>query len=87
MANSFIRIAGHGIQDRMLPPDSPPIAAFLPARYEKIAEMVDGHAEYVEAPGEIRPALERALAADRVSVVHVRIDPKAGRIGGANYLQ
>ncbi len=80
-------IAGHGIQDRMLPPGAPPIAALLPARYEKLAEMVDGHAEYVEAPGEIRPALERALAADRVAVVHVRIDPKAGRIGGANYLQ
>jgi len=80
-------IAGHGIQDAMLPPGAPRIAALLPARYEKLAEMVDGHAEYVEAPGEIRPALERALAADRVAVVHVRIDPKAGRIGGANYLQ
>lgn len=80
-------IAGHGIQDGMLPSDAPPIASFLPARYEKVAEMVDGHSEYVEAPGEIRPALERALAADRVAVVHVRIDPKAGRIGGANYLQ
>ncbi len=80
-------IAGHGIQDRMLPAGAPPIAALLPARYEKIAEMVGGHAEYVEAPADIRPALERALAADRVAVVHVRIDPKAGRIGGANYLQ
>ncbi len=80
-------IAGHAIQDRMLPADAPRIAALLPARYEKIAEMVDGHAEYVETPAAIRPALERALAADRVAVVHVRIDPKAGRVGGANYLQ
>ena len=80
-------IAGHMIQDFMLPPDSPRIASLLPARYDKLAEMVDGHAEHVETPAEIRPALERALAADRVAVVHVRIDPKARRLSGSNYLQ
>ncbi len=80
-------IAGHMIQDFMLPPDSPQIASLLPARYDKIAEMVDGHAEHVEAPAEIRPALERALAAGHVAVVHVRIDPKARRLSGSNYLQ
>ena len=79
-------IAGHGIQDRMMPPNSPKIASLLPASYEKMAEMVDGHAERVEAPEDIRPALERALASDRVSLVHVRTDPKASRIGGASYL-
>jgi len=80
-------IAGHLIQDHMLPSGSPPIASLLPARYEKLAELVDGHAEYVEQPEAIRPALERALASGRVAVVHVRIDPKAARIGGSNYLQ
>jgi thiamine pyrophosphate-dependent acetolactate synthase large subunit-like protein len=80
-------IAGHLLQDYMLPAGSPPIASLLPARYELLAEMVDGHAEYVEEPGGIRPALDRALAADKVAVVHVRIDPKARRIGGSNYLQ
>jgi 2-hydroxyacyl-CoA lyase 1 len=80
-------IAGHMLQDHMLPPGSPKIAALLPARYEKLAEMVDGHAEYVERPAEIRPALDRALAADRLAVVHVRVNPKAMRIGGTNYLQ
>jgi len=80
-------IAGHLLQDHMLPAGSPPIAALLPAHYEKVAEMVDGHAERVDRPDEIRPALERALAADRVALVHVRTDPKAVRIGGANYLQ
>ncbi len=80
-------IAGHLLQDRMLPPDSPRIAALLPAHYEKLAEMVDGHAERVDRPEEIRPALERALAADRVAVVHVRVDPKATRMSGSNYLQ
>jgi len=80
-------IAGSMIQDNMLPPAAPKIAALLPARYEKLAEMVDGHAEYVEEPGQIRPALDRALAADKLAVVHVRVNPKAMRLGGTNYLQ
>ena len=63
------------------------IASLLPARYEKMAEMVGGHAEYVEAPEEIRPALERAMAAGKLAIVHVRIDPKVSRMGGSNYLQ
>jgi len=80
-------IAGHMIQDHLLPAGSPRIASLLPARYEKLAEMVDGHAEYVEQPGEIRPALDRALAAGKLAIVHVRVNPKAVRIGGTNYLQ
>ncbi len=80
-------IAGHMLQDAFMPPGSPRIASLLPARYEKIAEMVDAHAEYVERPEQIRPALERALGAGKLAVVHVRIDPKAARLGGTNYLQ
>src|SRR5215475_10393659 len=80
-------IAGHMIQDHYMPPGSPRIASLLPARYDKLAEMVDGHAEQVERPEEIAPALRRALAAGRVAVVHVRIDPKAYRLAGSNYLQ
>ena len=80
-------IAGSMIQEGMLPPEAPKIASLLPARYEKLAEMVDGHAEVVETPAELRPALERAIAAGTVAVVHVRVDPKATRVGGTNYLQ
>lgn len=80
-------IAGHMLQNFMMPPGSPPIARLLPADYEKMVEMVGGHAERVEKPDEIRPALERALAADRIALVHVLIDPNAMRIGGTNYLQ
>ena len=79
-------IAGHAIQDGMFPPDSPRIASLLPARYEKMVEMVDGHAERVEKPADIRPALERALASDRVSLVHVLVDPKARRLSGGVYI-
>ena len=67
--------------------DAPRIASLLPARYEKLAEMVDGHSEYVDQPADIRPALERALAADKLAVVHIRVDPKSRRLGGSNYLQ
>jgi len=80
-------IAGHLIQDRMLPPGSPRVASLLPAHYEKLAEMVDGHAERVDQPAEIRPALERALEAPGVALVHVRVDPKAALLGGGTYLQ
>jgi thiamine pyrophosphate-dependent acetolactate synthase large subunit-like protein len=80
-------IAGHSIQDGMFPPDSPRVASLLPAHYEKMAEMVDGHAERVDKPDEIRPALERALAADRPALVHVRMDPKATRLSGGVYLR
>jgi thiamine pyrophosphate-dependent acetolactate synthase large subunit-like protein len=80
-------IAGHLLQDNMLPAESPMIASLLPARYEMMAEMVGAHAEYVTTPDEIRPALDRAIAADQLAIVHVRVDPKASRIGGGNYLQ
>ena len=80
-------IAGHMIQDGMFPPGAPRVASLLPAHYEKFAELVDGHAERVDEPAGIRPALERALASDRTSVVHVRVDPKATRLSGGNYLQ
>ena len=79
-------IAGHMLQDNMLPPGSPRIASLLPAHYEKLAEMVDGHAERVDRPEEIRPALERALASDRIAIINVHVDPKATRLSGSNYL-
>ncbi|MCZ6888580.1 MAG: thiamine pyrophosphate-binding protein [Gammaproteobacteria bacterium] len=79
-------IAGHTIQDRMFPADAPRIAKLLPANYEKLAELVDGHAERVERADELGPALKRALGANRPAVVHVLVDPKAGRVGGGMYL-
>lgn len=78
-------IAGHLLQDHLLPQDSPAIARLLPARYEKVAEMTGAHAEYVERPGELRPALERALAARGPAIVHVRIDPKKAAHGTGAY--
>ncbi|WP_350295795.1 thiamine pyrophosphate-binding protein [Limnohabitans sp. Rim8] len=50
-------------------------------RYDLMAEALGCHGEYVEAPDEIRPALERAAAAVRAgqaAVVNVKTDPNAG---------
>lgn len=47
------------------------------ARYEKVVEALGGYGEYVERPEQIRPALERALAAGVPAAVNVIIDPFA----------
>jgi acetolactate synthase-1/2/3 large subunit len=46
-------------------------------RYEKAAEAFGVHAEYVEQGEQIRPAIERALAAGRPACVNVMTDPEA----------
>jgi thiamine pyrophosphate-dependent acetolactate synthase large subunit-like protein len=74
-------IAGHSIQDRMFAPDSPPIAALLPVNYERMGEMVGAFSARVTDPADLRPTLERALAADNVAVINVITDPKGGRRG------
>ena len=49
-------------------------------RYDRMAEALGGHGEYVEDPDEIRPALERAaaaVAAGKPALVNVLTDWKA----------
>ena len=47
------------------------------SRYEQMFEALGAHAEYVEKPEEIRPALDRAFASGRAAVVNVRVDETA----------
>lgn len=42
-------------------------------RYDKVVEALGGHGEYVEKPDEIRPAMERALAAGKPALVNIKI--------------
>ena len=70
----------------MFPEDAPGIARLLPAHYEKMIEMVDGHAERVERPEDLKPAYERALASGKVALVHVLVDPKGVRLSGGAYM-
>jgi thiamine pyrophosphate-dependent acetolactate synthase large subunit-like protein len=46
-------------------------------RYDKMMDAFGGHGEYVEAPQEIRPALERAFASGKPAIVNVKTDYRA----------
>lgn len=48
-----------------------------PSRYDRLTEVFGGHAEHVERPDELAPALERALAAGEPAIVNVLLDPDA----------
>ena len=50
------------------------------SRYDKIVEALGGWGEYVEEPGDIRPALERALASGKPALVNVVTDPDAASV-------
>jgi 2-hydroxyacyl-CoA lyase 1 len=58
----------------------PPVGVFLPeARYEKVMEAFGGRTYYVENPDELEPALTAANTGEGPALVHIRIDPRAGR--------
>jgi acetolactate synthase-1/2/3 large subunit len=44
-------------------------------RYDQIAEALRCHAEFVQTPSELRPALDRALASGQPALVNVLTDP------------
>ena len=46
-------------------------------RYDRVAQELGAHGEFVEKPHKIRPALERAWASGKAAVVNVITDPKA----------
>jgi acetolactate synthase-1/2/3 large subunit len=48
-----------------------------PTRYDRLTEAFGGHAEHVERPDELAPALERALGAGEPAIVNVVLDPDA----------
>ena len=50
-------------------------------RYDRVVEALGGHGEYVEEPGQIRPALERALGAGKPALVNVRLGVSEFRKG------
>ncbi|HME77154.1 MAG TPA: thiamine pyrophosphate-binding protein [Mycobacterium sp.] len=54
-------------------------------RFDKIAEGLGCHGEYVEREEEIGPAIKRAYASGRTAVIHVCIDPKANSEEMPNY--
>jgi len=68
-------------QLEMFGADRGPATALDYVRYDLAAAGLGAHAEYVERPEEIRPALERAFAAGKVAVVNVRLGASDFRAG------
>ena len=79
-------IVGRVAQKASFRPEDPLISGLMQAHYEQMAEMVDGHAERVEHPAEIKPALGRALESNRVALLNVLVDPEDGGRRGGGYL-
>jgi 2-hydroxyacyl-CoA lyase 1 len=54
--------------------------AYVPnARYERVIEAFGGEGYFVEAPEQLRPALDAAIRSERPSVVNVMIDHRSQR--------
>lgn len=74
-------------QVAMFGEEKSPGTLLAPTRYDRIVEAFGGHGEHVTDPDQIRPALERALAANTVACVNVMLDPdapmKSGMMGYA----
>lgn len=48
-----------------------------PVRYDLVAAAMGGHGEFVDRGRDLRPALERAVAAGQPAVIHAVVDPEA----------
>ncbi len=48
-----------------------------PVRYDKVAEAMGCHGEYVERAADLPAALERAVASGKPAVIHAAVDPEA----------
>jgi 2-hydroxyacyl-CoA lyase 1 len=83
MPITFIILNNNGISGgpAVMDPSRPPMpTSYVPqARYEKVIEAFGGEGWFVERPDELRPALEKAFASGKPSVVNVMINPSAQR--------
>jgi acetolactate synthase-1/2/3 large subunit len=67
-------MSAHG-QDLIYGADRRVVTDLDPTRYDLAAQGFGCHAEHVVEPGDLRPALERALASGRPACVNVMTDP------------
>lgn len=68
-----------GLMQRMFyPEESERITMFQPEiRYEEIMRVFGGHAEFVEQPEQLKPALDRAVQSGKAACINVMVDPYA----------
>lgn len=59
-------------------------SALALSRYDEVVKALGGHGEFVREPGEIRPALERALTSGVPACVNVQIDAEVNAAVSAN---
>ena len=52
-------------------------------RYDQVVEAIGGYAEYVEDPNDVSPAVARAIASQRPSLVNVAVRPGASPLADA----
>ena len=52
-------------------------------RYDQVVESIGGYGQYVEDPNDVGPAVERALASGRPSLVNVSVRPGASPLADA----
>lgn len=60
-------------QEQMYGAERTPATHLAFTRYDKVVEALGGHGEYVERPEDVRPAMERALAAGKPALVNIKI--------------
>jgi 2-hydroxyacyl-CoA lyase 1 len=67
---------GSGPQKTFFPQGYERVTMFEPAiRYQEIMRAFHGHAEYVDHPDQLRPALERAVKSGNAACINVKVDP------------
>jgi thiamine pyrophosphate-dependent acetolactate synthase large subunit-like protein len=66
------------MQKAFFPADGERVTMFQPdIHYENIMRAFGGHAEFVDRPEQLRPALERSAAQNMPACINVRVDPYA----------
>jgi thiamine pyrophosphate-dependent acetolactate synthase large subunit-like protein len=76
-----------GVWRKQVGPNAPETEAHWGdwVRFDKIAEGFGANGEYISREQDIAPAIERALASGKPSVIHVPIDPAANAMEAPNY--
>jgi 2-hydroxyacyl-CoA lyase 1 len=79
-------ISGALTQEALFPPGHERVTVFQQAiHYENIMAAFGGHAECVEHPQQLKPALKRAVESGTAACINVRVDPYAAYPGEERY--
>ena len=71
-------ISGATIQDASMPDHPERVMMYLEdIHYERVITAFGGHAEYVERPEDIQPAMQRAFDSGKAACINVKLDPRA----------